>query len=120
VKTDRNFAPEVNSIVIFSILVAIGIGIAIGVGVIIAILVSRINPTFNSLTNIQDYTGRIAEVTTTITPEQIGSILIKRESATIKMRATTHDQRSFRVGDRVVIVEIHEGQAWVTSAELED
>ncbi len=108
---------EVKSIVIISILAAIGIGIAIGVGVIIAILVSRINPTFNSLTSVQDYTGRIAEVTMPITVEQTGSILIKRESATIKMRATTHDQRSFRVGDRVVIVEIHGNQAWVTSAE---
>ncbi len=108
---------EVNEIVIFSILVAIGIGIAIGVGIVIAILVSRINPTYNSLTDIRDYPGKIAEVTLSITPDQPGSILIRRESTTIKMRAISRDQQIFQVGDRVVIVEVHDGQAWVTSAE---
>ncbi len=105
---------------IFSILTAIAIGIAIGIGIIIAILVARINPTFNSLTNVQDYAGQIAEVIAAITPEQTGSILVKRESATLRLRATTHENRAFRVGDRVVIVEIRESQAWVTSAQLDD
>lgn len=102
---------------IVSILAAIGLGIAIGIGVVIAILVARINPTHNSLSNVRDYPGQMAEVTLPITPEQPGSILIKRDSTTVKMRAVSRDQQIFQIGDRVVIVEVHDGQAWVTSAE---
>lgn len=108
---------EVKRIVISSILIAIGIGVAIGIVIVIAILITRINPTHNSLTDVRDYPGKMAEVTLSIAPNQPGSILIRRESTTVKMRAISRDQQVFQVGDRVVIVEVHEGQAWVTSAE---
>lgn len=106
--------------IVSNLIVAIGIGIAIGILIVMVISVFRLNSNINSLTSIQDCVGRIAEVTVSITPQQPGSIRVKRDSTTLKLRAITRDQRTFRSGDRVVIVEIREGQAWVTSAELED
>lgn len=109
-----------NDIVIISVLMAIGVGIAIGIGIVIIILITRVNPTFNSLESIQDYAGCVAEVMVAITPDQFGSIRVRRNSKTLKLWAGTHDSQSFRVGDQVVIVEIENSQAWVTSAQLDD
>lgn len=93
----------------------------VGIGIVVAILISRINPTVNSLINYQDCTGQMAEVIVPITLEQPGSIRVKQDRATLKLRAFTREPQEFRVGDRVVIVEVHDGEAWVTtSAELDE
>ena len=102
------------------ILLAIGAGILVGIGIVITILISRIHPTVNSLINYQDCTGQMAEVIVPITLEQPGSIRVKQAGATLKLRAFTRESEEFRVGDRVVIVEIRDGQAWVTNSELDD
>ena len=102
------------------ILLAIGAGIMVGIGIIITILISRIHPTVNSLVNYQDCTGQTAEVIVPITLEQPGSIRVKQDGATLKLRAFTHESEEFRVGDRVVIVEVRDGKAWVTASELDD
>ncbi len=103
------------------ILLTIGAGILAGIGIVIAILIFRINPTVNSLINYQDCIGQMAEVVVPITLEQPGSIRVKQDRATLKLRAFTRESEEFRVGDRVVIVEVRDGQAWVTtSAELDD
>ena len=102
------------------ILLAIGAGILVGIGIVITILISRIHPTVNSLINYQDCTGQMAEVIVPITLEQPGSIRVKQNGATLKLRAFTRESEEFRVGDRVVIVEIRDGQAWVTNSELDE
>ncbi len=101
------------------ILLTIGAGIIAGIGIVI--LIFRINPTVNSLINYQDCTGQMAEVVVPITLEHPGSIRVKQDGATLKLRAFTRESEEFRVGDRVVIVEIRDRQAWVTtSAELDE
>lgn len=110
-----------NDIVVTIILLTIGVGIIVGIGIVIAIFISRTNPTINSLINYQDCTGQMAEVIVPITLEQPGSIRVKQDGATLKLRAFTRESEEFRVGDRVVIVEVRDGQAWVTtSAELDE
>jgi membrane protein implicated in regulation of membrane protease activity len=104
------------------VLLAIGVGIAIGLGLVILILTARlviaqVNPTFNSLENVQDFIGTVAEVIIDITPNEFGSIRVKKNGSTLKLRAVTCEPRRLKAGDRVVIIDIKNNQAWVTPIE---
>jgi membrane protein implicated in regulation of membrane protease activity len=89
-----------------------GLGVGWAAATVIRSLARETRSTELRTTTLQ---GREAEVVLAIAPDKLGKIKLSHAGQTIELMATTPEQHRLERGDRVLVVEVKDGRATVTS-----
>ncbi|ACK66915.1 conserved hypothetical protein [Rippkaea orientalis PCC 8801] len=94
-------------------LITLLVGIGIGVLFVILIKLQRRNTVINSLVNPQNIVGLMGTVDLPFNQNSKGKVRVIHQGSTLIFTALSHFSHEFKVGEKVLIIEIQGTKVWV-------